>query len=398
MVRPEVGLVEEMPPEECGYSAVSASSCAVDVCRRLKSCPDQPIPRPDPTPPPRPMRSLLFAAALAALAAPAAAQSYVVTVDEARLFEQSDLSARVLATVPLDAVAELIGCRSSWCEVEHEGVRGYLRQRAITPTDRTPPRPSPSVAEPVAEPIAEARPRTAPPAAPAPPAPASAPEPAPMPAPPADPDPPAPAPEPPAEPTPTEPAPPTQHSDAPAPQTSPPATTSAPEPAPVPAPEPAPTATPAPAAPAEPAPTTQRAAPPPARPSAPPSHSRLKSPATGRVASLFLPGGGHFYAGESGRGTAFLALAVAAPTIGYLASDRSADPDCTPDPEATWICTDRTNFGPLLVGVAVGAAAWVASLLDAGGAAHRANERTATVHLEPTADARSAGLALRVTL
>ena len=114
-----------------------------------------------------------------------------------------------------------------------------------------------------------------------------------------------------------------------------------------------------------------------------------------------LPGAGHLYAGEPGAGTALLLAAISAPTIGYLLSDRTADPTCVPsplDPQSS--CTDRTNYGPLFVGLGIAATAWVAGLIDAGAAARRANEQheAARVHLSPVARADYAGLALRVSL
>lgn len=117
--------------------------------------------------------------------------------------------------------------------------------------------------------------------------------------------------------------------------------------------------------------------------------------------SAVLPGAGHLYAGEPGAGTALLLTAVSAPTVGYLLSDRTADPTCVPspaDPQST--CTDRTNYGPLFVGLGIAATAWVAGLIDAGAAARRANDRhqTARAHLDPVVGARYAGLALRVSL
>jgi hypothetical protein len=182
----------------------------------------------------------------------------------------------------------------------------------------------------------------------------------------------------------------------PAPEPPPPA---APEPTPSPAPAPAPTprapvSPPPPAAPSQvapapppqqsqpPAPTAQRSAtrPVPATEPAPIRRSALKSPATG---------------------TALLLAAVSAPTVGYLLSDRTADPTCVPsptDPQST--CTDRTNYGPLFVGIGIAATAWVAGLIDAGAAARRANERsqTARVRLDPVASTGYTGLALRISL
>jgi hypothetical protein len=129
----------------------------------------------------------------------------------------------------------------------------------------------------------------------------------------------------------------------------------------------------------------------------------LKSPATGTLASFLLPGGGHLYAGERGAGTLLLLLSAAAPTAGYLASDRTADPDCvSPGPGVE--CTDTTDYGPLFIGIAVASVAWVAGLLDAKNAVRRANERVANgraatdVSVHPVAGSGYAGLSLRVTL
>jgi hypothetical protein len=280
---------------------------------------------------------------LCALAAPGAwAQSYAELIDDARLYADPSAYAEVVTTVPEDAVVELLGCVTSWCEVRLGDERGYLRQRNLMATDRRPE--PPPVSAPAPPPVA-------------PPPPSAAPLP-----------------------TPTASVPvvqqhqeATQESTAPAPAAPPPAQG------------------PAASASHE---MTQSAT------DAVPRVPSVKSPVTGTLLSAFLPGAGHVYAGEPGAGATFLLLSASAPAVGYLLSDRTADPTCVPSPaDERSACSDTTNFGPLFVGIGIAATAWVAGLIDAGRAVRRSNERAyaSNVQLSPVADASRAGLALRVT-
>lgn len=343
---------------------------------------------------------------ITALAAPAEAQSFVVTIDEARLYQRATVYAETMTDIPLGTIAELIGCRASWCEVRLNDVRGFLQQRAVAVTDRRPAPIPPSVERAPAAEVASAehedRRAEAERASPAAPPTAQT-----MAAPPSAPvrSGSAPAREvqaaerivtsSPAQATPSL-----------APLSSLPAATPPAPSAPVPSverEEPAPVedavAEDAPIA-ANPRRVTAPAAPAPSP--RPPTRSRLKDPATGRLASFLLPGGGHLYAGETGVGTSFLLLSVAAPTVGYLASDRTVGPNCASLRPGT--CTDTANYGPLLVGVAVAATAWVAGLLDAEAAVRRSNGRVANgrtgtdMSVRPVTKAGYAGLSLRVTL
>lgn len=292
-------------------------------------------------------RFLLPLFILCALAAPDAwAQSYVVLLDDARLYADPSAYAEVITTMAEETVVELLGCATSWCEVRLGSERGHLRQRNLMATDRRPEPPPVPAPTPSPPPVAPPPPSAAPP----PPPTASVP----------------------VEHT-------QQHQEA---------AQASPAPSPI--------------------------APPPSQASAaspPPEMMRsgtdavargpaVKSPVAGTLLSAFLPGAGHVYAGEPGAGAAFLLLSASAPTLGYLLSDRSADPTCVPSPaDEQSACSDTTNYGPLFVGIGIAATAWVAGLIDAGRAVRRSNERlrASNVQLSPVADASRAGFAVRVT-
>jgi hypothetical protein len=120
--------------------------------------------------------------------------------------------------------------------------------------------------------------------------------------------------------------------------------------------------------------------------------AQTKSQSTARAIAFFVPGGGHLYAGEQGRGLFLLAAAAGAATAGIMTSE-----------VYTWDYTCRTsncmdpNGGPkysrLYLGIGVAGAIWLYSLYDASHAAERENRRAAQrVSLRPFARVERQGL------
>ncbi len=101
-----------------------------------------------------------------------------------------------------------------------------------------------------------------------------------------------------------------------------------------------------------------------------------KDPSRARLFSIFIPGSGHLYAGESGKGAALLIGSGVALVGGVVLSDFEQDYDFTC---ASGNCIDpdayAPNYTPLFIGAGIAGALWLYSLLDSSPAAHRANAR-----------------------
>ena len=122
-----------------------------------------------------------------------------------------------------------------------------------------------------------------------------------------------------------------------------------------------------------------------------------KDPQTAMLMGLALPGGGHFYAEETGTGMLIMGAGLGGPLIGYELTRTSGDRVCPEDAQVTMDCrvVDKT-WTPLYVGAAVGVTAWVLGALDADNAARRANRSKGfTARVAPVVGSRP-GLALRV--
>jgi len=107
--------------------------------------------------------------------------------------------------------------------------------------------------------------------------------------------------------------------------------------------------------------------------------------------SAFVPGAGHFYAGETGTGIAIVTTSIGAPLAGLLLSVRSEKRVC----DASG-CREGFNPVPFLVGAGVMMGAYVYGLADAGRAADRANRRrglASRVHVQPRVMTREGRLA-----
>lgn len=109
---------------------------------------------------------------------------------------------------------------------------------------------------------------------------------------------------------------------------------------------------------------------------------RYKDPGTATLITVFMPGGGHIYAGETATGLGVLFVSAASIGAGYAYST----------------CLGRASrqcsTAPLYIGLGVHLANWIYSLIDAPRAAERHNRRlrsgTSPLDVRPVA-ARQGG-------
>jgi hypothetical protein len=126
-----------------------------------------------------------------------------------------------------------------------------------------------------------------------------------------------------------------------------------------------------------------------------------KDPTTATVVSLLVTGGGHIYAGETGKGLLLLTGSIGSVIAGMALSDPVGSVDCY-----DFDCTiSEPNNTPLYVGVAASLGLWLYGLVDAGPAARRTNMSMAQgsrVSISPTVAPSTrgglrTGIALRAT-
>ncbi len=121
----------------------------------------------------------------------------------------------------------------------------------------------------------------------------------------------------------------------------------------------------------------------------------MRDPARAQLMSYVLPGGGHLYSGEYGRGAAHLVGGVAGYLLGDALSDHYADQRRTIDNgdlEAVLACigdvlsTFFCNYPnvPRYLGIAVLGVSWLTGIADAPESAHRMNEK-AGLHIRISA-------------
>ena len=107
------------------------------------------------------------------------------------------------------------------------------------------------------------------------------------------------------------------------------------------------------------------------------TNARPKSEATAQRWSLFIPGSGHLYAGEHGRGIAL--FSTAALGVGLFALSLEHDEGCDGD-----VCSVRTsNPAGIAAGAAIALAAWAYGVVDSRRAARRHNARHGVGSLGP---------------
>jgi hypothetical protein len=106
---------------------------------------------------------------------------------------------------------------------------------------------------------------------------------------------------------------------------------------------------------------------------------------------IVLPGGGHFYSEETGRGVLYMLTAAAAVGIGAALSNENeyvsrleTVPKTSSNPlglEFREYLSRRESNTPLLIGAAVASAVWLVSVIDAPRAARRANTKRGRVSI-----------------
>jgi hypothetical protein len=109
-----------------------------------------------------------------------------------------------------------------------------------------------------------------------------------------------------------------------------------------------------------------------------------KDPGLGTMLSVVFPGGGQFYAGEQGEGAALMVLGIGAPVLGILASQPNA---WNNGPSYSGANCNSTPFGfrsggtcrgynetPAVIGIGVGAAAWLFGVATASTDVERWNQ------------------------
>lgn len=99
-----------------------------------------------------------------------------------------------------------------------------------------------------------------------------------------------------------------------------------------------------------------------------------KSGSTAMAIAFFVPGGGHFYAGEPIRGATMLVAATGIATAALVMSN-TLNPDWTCEVRDCLDVSQNPNYAMLGVGLGVAGAVWLYSFLDAPRAAGRANRR-----------------------
>jgi hypothetical protein len=89
---------------------------------------------------------------------------------------------------------------------------------------------------------------------------------------------------------------------------------------------------------------------------------QYKDPGTATLISVLMPGAGHLYASETGRGLGVMAVSAGSIGAGYYFSSCPGAPD-------------SCGQTPLYIGIGLHFANWIWSIVDAGDAARRHNRR-----------------------
>ena len=125
---------------------------------------------------------------------------------------------------------------------------------------------------------------------------------------------------------------------------------------------------------------------------------RYRNPSTAVAYAFLIPGGGHLYAGETGKGLTLATIGLGSLVGGYLLATR-----CQSSTEALDYGTSSSSdcgprTGPLLAGGAVYMVAWVIGMTDAGPAAKRANTRHGLAIVPLIQPGTATRLGLRIAL
>lgn len=112
-----------------------------------------------------------------------------------------------------------------------------------------------------------------------------------------------------------------------------------------------------------------------------------KDPGTATLVSVLMPGAGHLYAGETGKGLGVMAVSAGSIGAGYYFSSCPG-------------AQDSCGQTPLYIGVGLHLANWIWSIVDAGDAARRHNRRLLSdnVSMRPVAGVHGSALASGIQL
>ena len=126
-----------------------------------------------------------------------------------------------------------------------------------------------------------------------------------------------------------------------------------------------------------------------------------KDPKTATSWGYLLPGAGHLYAGEGGKGLLLMVGSVGALAAGTIMTINSGDEDAEVGYDYDF-SKGATDWTPSYIGLGVYAVGWIYSVVDAGKAAERTNRKRGLsvlpVRLEPYAAAGVAGKVCGVRL
>ena len=132
----------------------------------------------------------------------------------------------------------------------------------------------------------------------------------------------------------------------------------------------------------------------------------FKEPGTAVLFSVRIPGGGHFYAGERGKGVALMAVSLGSIVLGAAIATKAARKShARKSGGSTYLgAITEVEMTPILIGLTVSFGSWVYGIADSGNAARRANERNGytltSLRLVPIQTAISSprpGLSFRMT-
>lgn len=119
-----------------------------------------------------------------------------------------------------------------------------------------------------------------------------------------------------------------------------------------------------------------------------------KDPSLATVLGFIMPGAGHLYVGETGKGAMLLGAATLGPIVGATMAANKTQEDCLSD----YSCDDTAHHMVwLYAGIGAAAISWIISVTDAGPAARRYNQQHA-VRAGLSVQAGRPALAVRVGL
>ncbi len=126
-----------------------------------------------------------------------------------------------------------------------------------------------------------------------------------------------------------------------------------------------------------------------------------KDPNAAALWGYILPGAGHVYAGESGKGFVLMVGSVGALAAGTIVTLNSGDESAEVGYDYDF-SVGETNWTPFYIGGGAFALGWIYSVMDAGKAAERTNKKKGlslrSARVEPYVAGRGAGKAWGIRL